>query len=269
MKRTLAASVAVLLAVAPALAEDATIDCVSEPAQRVEIGSTVTGLLSEALVGRGDRVQRGDVLARLDATIEEANVAVAKAQAEANELVESQQTRLTLAEANLERSRSLLTSGSVTQSRIDELQALVDITRNDLAAELRRQSLAALELERQEALLSLRTITSPLDGFVLSQAVQVGEYVRQDSTVFTIVQTDPLYVEAYVPVSLFGRIELGASGADTMEQPADTRETAEITVIDPIFDAASGTFGIRLDLPNPDDALPAGQRCEVTFTMLD
>ncbi|NGP18562.1 biotin/lipoyl-binding protein [Devosia chinhatensis] len=78
-----------------------TLDCVTEPAQRVEIGSTVTGLLSEALVGRGDKVAKGEVLARLDATIEQANVAVAQAQAEADELVESQQTRLALAEANL------------------------------------------------------------------------------------------------------------------------------------------------------------------------
>lgn len=268
MIRTLLPALALTLVCSTiARAEDLTLDCVAEPAQRVAIGSIVTGLLSEVHVGRGDRVKRGDVLARLDATIEEANVSVAKAQAEAGELIESQQTRLTLAEANLERSQFLLASGSVTQSRIDELQALVDITRNDLAAELRRQSLAVLELDRQRALLSLRTIKSPLDGFVISQSVQVGEYVRQDSTVFTIVQTDPLYVEAYVPASVYGRIALGATGTVTLDQPAGTSRPAQVSVIDPVFDAASGTFGLRLELSNPEDTIPAGQRCQVTFTL--
>ncbi|NGP18561.1 HlyD family efflux transporter periplasmic adaptor subunit [Devosia chinhatensis] len=152
---------------------------------------------------------------------------------------------------------------------MDELQALVDITRNDLAAEQRRQSLAELELQRQRELLSLRTITSPLDGFVLSQSVQVGEYVRQDSTVMTIVQTDPLYVEAYVPSELYGQIKVGDKGNVALEQPSGTVEVGTVTVVDPVFDAASSTLGIRLELSNAEGALPAGQRCQVTFELLD
>lgn len=117
--KPVASLAASLLFLAPALAgaEPMTFDCVAEPAQRVQIGTPVTGLLASVEVGRGARVMPGDVVARLESTVEEANVALAGAQAEADEAVRAQQTRLSLAEADLTRSKKLATSGSVSTSR--------------------------------------------------------------------------------------------------------------------------------------------------------
>jgi multidrug efflux pump subunit AcrA (membrane-fusion protein) len=150
---------------------------------------------------------------------------------------------------------------------VEELKAAVVVARSDLAGETRRLQLAAIELERAQAVLSLRTLHSPIDGFVVSQDTQAGEFLRQDGTLFTIVQTDPLYVEAYAPVELYGRIKMGATGTVSLDQPAGTKVTAVVTVVDPIFDAASSTFGLRLELTNADDAIPAGQHCQVSFNL--
>jgi multidrug efflux pump subunit AcrA (membrane-fusion protein) len=49
------------------------------------------------------------------------------------------------------------------------------------------------------------------------------------------------------------------------EAPVGGRHAATVAVVDRVVDAASGTFGIRLLLPNPDLALPAGLRCRVRF----
>ena len=46
------------------------------------------------------------------------------------------------------------------------------------------------------------------------------------------------------------------------------RSPATITVVDSVFDSASGTFGVRLDLPNRDKTVPAGVRCKVEFPSL-
>lgn len=261
------AALAILLSIvaAAASAEELTFDCLAEPAQRIQIGSPVTGLLAALAVGRGDQVMPGDLLARLDSTVEEANVAMAKAQSEATEALEAQRTRLTLAEASLERSRKLVDSGSVTLSKVEELQAIVEIAKRDLDTETRRLRLAAIELERQQAFLARQSILSPIRGFVTEQNLRAGEFVRQDSPIMTLVQTDPLHVEAYVPVAAWGRITTNSRGAVRLEQPAGTRRDAQVTVVDRIFDAASGTFGVRLELPNPDNQIPAGQRCQVVF----
>lgn len=265
MYRALAALFLPLLAMPTAFAEPQVFDCVAEPAQRVAVGSPVTGLLASVNVGRGDEVKRGAVLARLDSTVEEANVALATAQANAREGLESQRTRLELAQANLDRSLKLVNSGTVTQSKIDELQAIVAIARRDLVTEEVRLKLAAIELDRQKSLLARQSIKSPIDGVITEQNLRAGEFVRQDSAILTIAQTDPLHVEAYVPTALWGKIERGSRGTVSLDHPQNTSIEAEVTVVDRIFDAASGTFSIRLALPNADGKIPAGQRCRVSF----
>ncbi|MCO6049630.1 efflux RND transporter periplasmic adaptor subunit [Mesorhizobium sp. RP14(2022)] len=250
-----------------AWAEETVFDCLAEPAQRVQVGSPVVGLLSSVEVGRGALVEKGAVLARLDSKVEEANLAMARAQAEATEARDAQQTRLTLAQASLDRSKKLEGSGNVTRSKLEELQATVDIAKRDLDTEERKLRLAAIEVERQQALLARQSIVSPLRGFVAEQNLRAGEFVRQDSAILTLVQTDPLFIEAYMPVSLWGKITAGAQGRVAVEQPAGTVREASVTVVDRVFDAASGTFGIRLELPNPDNAIPAGQRCRLSFDL--
>ena len=49
------------------------------------------------------------------------------------------------------------------------------------------------------------------------------------------------------------------------EAPVNGVFDAVVTVVDQLFDPASGTFGVRLDMPNPDYILPAGLRCTVRF----
>jgi hypothetical protein len=49
------------------------------------------------------------------------------------------------------------------------------------------------------------------------------------------------------------------------EEPVGSRYTATVTVVDRVFDAASGTIGVRLEVPNPQYALPAGLKCQVRF----
>ncbi len=266
MTRIFLATLLVTIAV-PAWAEEVTLDCLADPAETVAVGSPVTGIVREVLVGRGDRVAAGDVLARLDATIEEADVAVAQAQADATEIVEAQRTKLALAEANLDRARQLVESGSVTQSRIEELEAIVAVARSDLATETRRVELARIELERARAVLSLRTLRSPIDGFITGEGTAVGEFLRQDGVVFTVAKTDPLHIEAYAPVGYYGRLVTGIAGTVALDQPPGTNLDAKVTVVDPVFDAASNTFGFRLELPNPGNAIPAGQHCRVTLDL--
>jgi hypothetical protein len=56
-------------------------------------------------------------------------------------------------------------------------------------------------------------------------------------------------------------IDIGLAGAP----PVGGVYKAVVTVVDQVFDAASGTIGVRLELPNPDYAIPAGLKCQVRF----
>ena len=84
----------------------------------------------------------------------------------------------------------------------------------------------------------------------------------------TIAQIDPLNVEVFVPIALYGSVELGMEATVFGEAPVGGQYKATIEVIDPLIDARSGTFGIRLLLPNPNNKIPAGLRCKVEFPVV-
>lgn len=92
-----------------------------------------------------------------------------------------------------------------------------------------------------------------------------GEYAYEQAPVMTVAEIDPLHVEVYVPVDHYGSIETGMTSEVRPQEPIGGTYDAEVTTVDRVFDAASGTFGVRLELPNPDYELPAGVRCRVRF----
>jgi multidrug efflux pump subunit AcrA (membrane-fusion protein) len=119
-----------------------------------------------------------------------------------------------------------------------------------------------MELERSTVALAMRRITSPLTGVVIDRMVDPGEFVGQ-ATLLSIAQLDPLYVEVVAPATLYGSIPLGGEATVMPGEPVGGSYQATVTVVDKVLDAASNTFRIRLELPNPGNQLPAGLRARV------
>lgn len=131
-------------------------------------------------------------------------------------------------------------------------------------AELSNRRLADLELNRTTAEVSLRTLRSPINGVVVERYMHPGEFPKQER-VLKLAQIDPLRVEVYAPVALLGRIAVGMTGLVKPEEPMKGEFQGKVTVVDKVVDAASGTFGVRMELPNPEMKLPAGLKCTVRF----
>ena len=68
-----------------------------------------------------------------------------------------------------------------------------------------------------------------------------------------------------LPVSAFGKIRHGQRALVMPEAPVGGRYPARVEIVDQVFDAASGTFGVRLTLPNPERRIPAGLKCRALF----
>jgi hypothetical protein len=68
-----------------------------------------------------------------------------------------------------------------------------------------------------------------------------------------------------LPVEAYGKVKPGAKVEVLPEAPVGGKYQASVVVIDRVFDAASGTFGVRLELPNRGRKLPAGLRCRANF----
>jgi membrane fusion protein (multidrug efflux system) len=131
-------------------------------------------------------------------------------------------------------------------------------------AELSNRRLADLELQRTSAEVSMRTIRSPINGVVVERFMSPGEFPKQER-ILKLAQLHPLRVEAYVPISMLGKINVGMEVQVKPEDPVSGTYKAKVTVVDHVVDAGSGTLGIRMELPNPDLKIPAGLKCTVRF----
>jgi len=244
------------------VAEDST-TCPIKPRKLVQIGSPVAGLLSEELVDRGDTVARGQVIARMESSIGRADLALDRLEAANDTAIRAEAADLQMAQRMLERKRFLVQRQDVNENALDELQTKVEVGALRVQQAQMDQRVAALTAERTERLLDLKQIRSPLDGVVIERKMSVGEYVYEQTPVMTVTQIDPLSVELIVPAARYGQIHVGGAARVHPDAPIGGDYPATVEVIDPVIDASSGTFGVRLKLANPDHAIPAGLRCAV------
>jgi len=107
-------------------------------------------------------------------------------------------------------------------------------------------------------------IESPVSGVVVERFLNPGEYV-ENTPILKLAQIDPLNVEVILPVGMWGAVKPGMEAQVLPEAPVGGYYTAKVAIVDRIIHAASGTFGVRLELPNPDYRIPAGLKCQVVF----
>jgi RND family efflux transporter MFP subunit len=239
--------------------------CLIQPKMVVKLGTSVPGLLSEVLVDRGAIVKKGDVVARLDSSVEEANLKLAEARAANDSAVQSGRAKLDFQKRKAERTMQLRKNDNIAISTAEEAETAAKVGEDELREAEVNLQLAQLELVRTRELLKQRTIRSPIDGIVVERTLGPGEYVFDQAHLLTVAQIDPLNVEVFVPLTQFGRLHPGMRAEVYPEDPVGGRHAATVTVVDQVFDAASATIGVRLELPNPDYALPAGIKCQVRF----
>ncbi len=253
------------LALMTAQASAATFDCVMDPSLTVKLGSPVMSVLSAVLVDRGDLVKKGQVVARVESAVEQAAVATSEARAGSTAEIESKQATLDQKSGVYKRKLDLQTHNVTSAQDVETAQAEYNVAKQDLELARLNRKMAQLDSERSRASLEQRTIRSPIDGIIVQRSLGPGEYVRQDANIVTVAGIDPLSVEAYLPVRYFGSIKVGDVATVYPDDPVGGDHKATVTIVDQVFDAASGTFGVRLSLPNHDNLLPGGLRCHVTF----
>lgn len=248
-----------------AQAEERSYECLIRPSEVVRVGAPVNGIVAQVSVERGDWVKAGQPIAQLDVTLQEMAIRSAEVRAASTADLAAAQARVAFQTARLTRNEQLKEQAIVAISAVEEIRAELSVAENDVLRALQNQQTAAVELEAARAERDRRVIHSPISGYVVERGLSVGEYWKEDTALVTIAAIDLLYVEAIVGVDAFNAISLGSQAIVVPEEPVGGRYEATVTVIDKVFDAASGTFGVRLELPNPDRAIPAGLRCEVTF----
>jgi RND family efflux transporter MFP subunit len=230
----------------------------------VKVNSSVEGVLGFVGADRGQFVRRGQVVAQLRSSVETAGLAVAQARAGNVYGIGAAATRARYLDSKQQRSEKI--SRYLARDSVEEAQANAQAAAMQTReAELLRR-VSSLEAEHSRRLIAERTVRSPIDGVVTERAMSPGEYrSNQSSHILTVAQINPLHVEVFAPIAQLSSVAVGDQAFVFPEDPVGGRYAARVKVIDRVFDAASGTFGLRLELPNPGNKLPAGLRCRIQF----
>ncbi len=253
-----------VLTAANAVAEPMELEGLIEPSLVVNIGSSVPGILETVKVDRGDMVKKDEVVASLQAGVEKANLVLARYRAETKANIELKQKRLDYAKREKNRFEELFKKKALTMREMDEVETGMALAELELQEALESRRLAELDLKRYTEIVKRMTIRSPVNGVVVERFLARGEYV-EDQPIFKVAQIDPLHIEVIATVEQLGTLRKGMKAEIRPENPHKKRYTAKVTIVDRVVDAASGTFGVRLELPNPDYKLPAGLKCTVVF----
>lgn len=238
--------------------------CLMKPSMEVSVAAPVEGIIQDVNVDRGDWVSKGQVIVTLEASVEKAAVDLAKAKADAEATIKSAQAKIAFSTRKLERAMELYKSNSIAKHELDEAQTEKVVAEMAHQEALENKRMAGLEWQRATASLKLHTIYSPLTGVVVDRLLSPGELARQ-TPILKLAQIHPLRIEVFAPLSLLGKLEPGMKADVRPDGGTSSTYQAEITVVNRLVDSASGTFGVRLEMPNPENAILAGLPCTITF----
>lgn len=246
-------------------------DCLVEPTQAIELVTPVTGLLDKVLVKRADRVTKGQVVATLESRAEQAAAELARFKSLQAGPTQMAENKIEFARRKFDRRQVMASEKLMATQDRDDAESELRLAESELRVASENRQIAKLEYQQQSSLLNLRTIRSPFDGVVVEQMAYPGEVVEPGAnkkSILKVAQLDPLQVRAVLPKDAFGKVVPGMVVDVQPELPVKGRYTAKVKSVDRLIDAASGTFVVLLELPNPKLEIPAGVKCGASFPTL-
>jgi len=244
---------------APAHAQS--LGCLITPSNVVELGSPSIGVIQKVYIDRGDVVIKGQLLAKLRGDVERATVNLATTRANAEAELQSATKAYDFSQRKLERTQDLFRKEFVSAQAVDQAVADAQAAEARKAQAKEQSQQSKKELAIAKAQLDTRTLRSPVDGVVVDLYRRTGERV-EDRPILKIATLDPLHVEIVLPASLYGHVKLGMLVRLQPELAGMEALMGTVHVADRVIDPASNTFRVRVVLPNPDLAIPAGVRCQ-------
>ena len=246
------------------------------PRVTVEVGSQISGRITELLADFNSPVKKGELVARIDPLLFESEVASARASvatAEAN--IQGTKAQLENARLTHERALSLAQKKLVAQSEADEALSQLRLAEAQLAANEAQLAQARANLNLKLTNLAYTKIYSPIDGVVISRDVDVGQTVAasmQAPTLFTIAEDlRKMEIHTSVAESDVGVIARGMAvefDVDAYPNAVFRGEVKEVRY-SPTTEQNVVTYNAVVSVENPDLKLLPGMTAQVRFKVAE
>jgi RND family efflux transporter MFP subunit len=216
-----------------------------QPEQQANVRAEVGGTVLQTYVEQGQRVNKGQVIARID------DAALREAELSARAAVTTAQNTVDLNKRQLDRNDALLKAGAIAERDLE-------IARNQYSAAEAQLANAKAQLANAAKQLSKATITAPFAGIVSARQASAGDVVQPGGALYTIVNPVSMRLEASVPADQLSAIRVGAPVDFTVSGYPSRAFTGHITNINPVADPATRQVRIIVSLPNANGVLVGG-----------
>lgn len=210
--------------------------------QSVILRTEVTGRVASIGFRDGAAVKQGQLLVGLDASLNEAEVAQAKAELE-------------LARANLRRTADLASKNFVSGSAQDTAESNVQVL--------------AAKLQLAQARLAKMRVMAPFDGVVGIRSISVGDVVRDGTDLVNVEDISRLKVDFRLPERMFTQVKVGQPVDVNTDALPNARFVGRIDAINPRIDAGGRSLEVRAELPNAEGRLRPGMFARVRVIVGD
>lgn len=233
-----------------------------EPVTKVEVGTQVSGIISNVYVDYNSIVKKGDVIAELDRT----NLISELSSSENN--MKSAQVEYEYQKKNLERTTTLYEKGLVSADDFDTANLAFQKAKNSYET-------SKFNVQKARTNLGYATITSPIDGVVLSKAIEEGQTVASSyntPTLFTIAAdlTDMRLI-ADIDEADIGNVKVGQRCVYTVDAFPNDEFEGFVTQVrqEPTTTSNVVTYEVVISAANPDLKLKPGLTANVTIYTLE
>lgn len=202
----------------------------------IDVTTEVAGLVAGVAFESGQQVNAGDLLIRLDDSLDRAALKGLEANAE-------------LARVQYQRAADLLPKRAVSQSDFDEAKANYDVARARVA--------------EQQQVLEKKRIHAPFGGLLGLRRVDPGDYLSPGARIVSLNALDPIHVDYSLPEHEFRKLAVGMKIDVTLSAYPGERFSGEVTAIESGIDEATRSVQVRATLLNNDGRLRPGMFVEV------
>ncbi len=228
------------------------------PGRSVDLRVPIEGLVGEVAVTEGSHVSQGDLLLRVDDAMQRAMVEAARLKAVSDAGVRSAAAGVQLAISTLANVRRSHDAGAAGDWEVERAETEVKQAEAEHDAAREATKIAEAELRLEEERLRRYRLEAPFDGVVTHVSVEPGETVTTEHAILRMVSLDPLEATLFLPVRMYGQLQLGQTYRLSASEPVNGEVLARLKFIDPNIDSASRTIRCLFSIANEDLSLPAG-----------
>lgn len=239
-------------------------------AATVDVVPKVSGRLDSVFVQLGDRVTKGQVLAKVEDSEVQEQARQADASFEvARASVRQREADLKFAETALDRSKNLFARNLVARQTLDDAQARYEAAVAQL--DLVKAQFAQAQARREEVQITLANtrIVSPVNGFVGSRRLDAGAFVGPNSPIVSVVDIGLVRIVANLVERDIGRVSAGMDAAVNVDAYRGEVFNGRVARIAPVLDPTTRTAQMEVEIPNPNYRLKPGMYARVQFTVVE